>query len=200
MSIATAFIRAFLTKWETSQTIGYIPCRKRNFTGRNDFAACGEVIASSGVTIGTGLDLGQQCASDLVRMGIAPALIERFRPYIGLRREESVFVLERAPLTISADECASLDAVVHTDYILRSANAYDFASGLRFEDIPAEAQAVIVSLFYQLGDGKKKYPKAWALLCAGDWLGAAHECITGFTKYSNRRADEGRLLQKAVRS
>lgn len=195
MSVATAFIRAFLTKWETSQTIGYIPCRKRNFTGHNDPADCGDVIASSGVTIGTGLDLGQQREADLVRMGIAPALIERFQPYLGLRREEAVFTLERAPLTISSAERAALDAAVHADYIRRAADAYDRVSGLRFEDIPAEAQTVIVSLFYQLGDGRK-YPKAWALLCAGDWLGAAHECITGFTKYSNRRADEGRLLER----
>lgn len=198
MTIHTDVIRSFLLKWETSQTIAYIPCRKRNFTGRNDYAACGDVIASSGVTIGTGLDLGQQREVDLVRMGVPSSLIARFRPYLGLRREQAVFALERAPLTISAAECEALDAVVHADYIRRAADAYDRASELRFEEISAEAQTVIVSLFYQLGDGKK-YPKAWALLCAGDWHGAAHELSTGFTKYSNRRADEGRLLQALER-
>lgn len=196
MAIHIQVIREFLKKWETSQCVAYIPCRKRNFTGHNDYAVCGDVVASSGVTIGTGLDLGQQRESDLVRMGVPSLLIARFRPYLSLRREEAVFALERAPMTISDVECETLDDAVHVDYIRRVAQRYDTSSVLRFLDIPAEAQAVTVSLFYQLGDGVKKYPTTWMYLCTGAWTDASHELITGFTKYRNRRADEGRLLAK----
>lgn len=194
MPIHTASIRAFLLKWETSQTEGYIPCRKRNFTGRNDFAQCGEVIASSGVTIGTGLDLGQQSAKSLRDMGLGATLMVRFAPYLGLSRMAAVAALQRAPLTIMPAQCAELDELVHAHYIRNAAKAYDRAAVLRFEDIPAEAQTVIVSLFYQLGSGPKAYPIAWALLCASAWAGAAHELKTGFKRYANRRFDEGRVL------
>ncbi|MEG2140889.1 MAG: pesticin C-terminus-like muramidase [Bilophila sp.] len=196
MPIHTAVIRAFLGKWETSQTQAYIPHRRKNFTGHNDLAACGDVIASSGVTIGTGLDLGQQSEAELGRMGVPSGLIARFCPYLGLRREEADFALERTPLTITEAEREALDEAVHADYIRRAANRFDRASELAFEAVPAEAQAVIVSLFYQLGDGAEKYPKTWALLCAGRLRDAAHELKTGFTKYANRRADEGRLLER----
>ena len=58
MAIAMEFIRNFLKKWETRQLIGYIPCEKRNYRGAPGEGF--EPIGQSGVTIATGLDLGQQ--------------------------------------------------------------------------------------------------------------------------------------------
>lgn len=78
--------------------------------------------------------------------GVPDALVDRFRPYLGLSRGAAVVALLHAPLQISVVECAALDEAVHSDYIRRAAEAYDRAAGFRFEDIPAEAQTVIVSL------------------------------------------------------
>lgn len=196
MPIHTDFIRNFLARWETRQTVAYIPCQRRNYTGGRayDFAVFGPVIGASGVTVGTGLDLGQQSEADLRRMGIPAALIGRFLPYLGHRKMDAVFALHDAPLTLSDAECDALDAAVHADYIARAAALYAEESGQPFGDCPPEAQAVIVSLLYQLGAGKTRYPNTWRLLCAADWAGAARELQTGFTRYANRRADEGRLL------
>lgn len=198
MPIHTDFIRAFLARWERRQAAAYIPCRKRNYTGARayDSAVYGEVIGSSGVTVGTGLDLGQQSESDLRRMGLPDALLARFRPCLGKRTAEAVAALAAAPLTLSDAECDALDAAVHADYIARAAALYDAHAQKPFADCPPEAQAVIVSLFYQLGS-PIRYPQTWRLLCAGDWSGAARELQTGFTRYANRRADEGRLLARA---
>lgn len=195
MPVYTDFIRQFLTRWETRQTVAYIPCKRRNFTGRNRIEDCGDIMGASGVTVGTGLDLGQQSDADLRRMGIPDALIERFRPYLGRRREEAVDALARAPLTLTDAECDAVDAAVHADYIQRAAMAYDAEADEPFAGCPPEAQTVIVSLFYQLGAGKTRYPVTWRLLCEGDWAGAARELQTGFKRYANRRRDEGALLQ-----
>lgn len=196
--VHTEFIRRFLARWETRQLVAYIPCQHRNFTGRENPAACGEPIGASGVTVGTGLDLGQQGEADLRRMGVSDALIERFCSYLGKRRDEAVGALARAPLTLTDAECDAVDAAVHDDYIRRAAALYDSEADEPFADCPPEAQAVIVSLFYQLGSGRTRYPVTWRLLCEGDWAGAARELKTGFKRYANRRRDEGRLLAEVV--
>lgn len=196
MPIHVDVIRGFLTRWETRQPVAYIPCRKRNFTGREDPARCGEPVGASGVTVGAGLDLGQQSEADLRRMGLPALLIERFRPYLGKRREDAVDALSRFPLTLIDVECDTMDAAVHGDYIRRAADIYDRdTAGRPFAALPPQAQAVIVSLFYQLG-APSKYPKTWKYLCACDWASASYELRTGFKRYANRRADEGRLLEE----
>ncbi len=200
MPVNRSFIRNFLDKWETRQLRGYIPCRKRNFTGHNKAADCGEVIGQSGVTVGTGLDLGQQGEADLRRMRLDDAIINRFRAYLGKKRQDAVAALAAAPLTLSEAECDAVDDAVHGDYIGRAADLYDrHTEGLPFVELPQEAQAVIVSLYYQLGSpfssrGHAGYPVLYRHLCRGDWQAAAHELQTGFRNYANRRADEGRLL------
>ena len=196
MPIHTDFIRNFLARWETRQTVAYIPCQRRNYTGGRayDFAVFGPVIGASGVTVGTGLDLGQQAEADLRRMGIPAALIGRFLPYLGHRKMDAVFALHDAPLTLSDAECDALDAAVHADYIARAAALYDADADMPFAACPPEAQAVIVSLFYQLGAGRTCCPKTWRLLCSADWPAASRELQTGFTRYARRRADEGRLI------
>ena len=115
MPIHTDFIRAFLARWETRQAVAYIPCRKRNYTGSRAYAPAlyGPIIGASGVTVGTGLDLGQQAEADLRRMGVSDALIARFRPYLGKRTAEAAAALAAAPLTLSDAECDALDAAVH---------------------------------------------------------------------------------------
>ena len=46
--------------------------------------------SGSGVTIATGVDLGQQTESGLRRMGIAEGTIRKFRPYFGLTGSRAV--------------------------------------------------------------------------------------------------------------
>lgn len=204
MPVHTFFIRRFLTKWEKRQTVAYIPCRKQNFTGHNTVAICGEVIGQSGVTVGTGLDLGQQSEADLCRMGFDDTIISRFRPYLGKKRQAAVAALAAMPLTLSEAQCDVVDAAVHDDYICRAAALYNRnTEGKPFTELPQEAQAVIVSLFYQLGSpfpskGHAGYPVLYGYLCRGSWQDAAHELQTGFRNYANRRAEEGRLLREVA--
>ena len=83
MPVHTGFISAFLTRMEERHTVAYIPCGRKNFDGHNKAADCGEPVGQSGVTIGAGLDLGQQGEADLRRMGLDSELIGIFRPYLG---------------------------------------------------------------------------------------------------------------------
>ena len=196
--IHTSEISTFLTRHESNSLRGYVPCKHRNFHAGMDRGECGPVIGQSGVTIGAGLDLGQQRDSDLKRMGILPHLLPVLRPYLGKRKESAISQLMARPLMLSVAECEELNAAVHGDYIRRVAGLYDVATHhLPFADLPWQAQAVITSLYYQLGSSSK-YPVTWGHLCHGDWGAAAHELRTGFRDYAYRRQDEAATLEQLL--
>ena len=65
-----------------------------------------------------------------------------------------------------------------------------------FAQIPAQAQTVVVSLFYQLGSGITQYPKTFQYLINADWSHAAHELETGFARFTTRRKAEAQLLRE----
>ena len=96
MPIFTNFISAFLTRMEERHCVAYIPCRRKNFDGHGNAADCGEPVGQSGVTIGAGLDLGQQSEADLRRMGLERELIDLFRPYLGKKRISAMQALAAA--------------------------------------------------------------------------------------------------------
>ena len=196
--IHTSEISTFLTRHESNSLRGYVPCKHLNFHAGMDRGECGPVIGQSGVTIGAGLDLGQQRESDLKRMGIPTHLLPVLRPYLGKRKEDAISQLMARPLMLSVAECEELNAAVHGDYIRRVAGLYDVATHhLPFADLPWQAQAVITSLYYQLGS-TAKYPITWGYLCHGDWGAAAHELRTGFRDYAYRRQDEAATLEQLL--
>lgn len=204
MPIFTDFISTFLTRTEERHCVAYIPCRRKNFDGHGNAADCGEPVGQSGVTIGAGLDLGQQSEADLRRMGIEKELITLFLPYLGKKRFSAMQALASAPLSITEAQCDAVNRAVHGDYIRRAADLYDRSTESRsFSEQPREAQAVIVSLFYQLGrpqpsKGHTGYPVLYGHLCRGYWQAAVHELQTGFRNYVYRRRQESELLMEIV--
>ena len=204
MPVHAAYISAWLKEFESRQLTAYVPCKNRNYTGRNDRAVCGPVIAESGDTVGSGLDLGQQRIADLERMGLSADMRTLFRPYLGRRKEAACSCLRLAPFSLTDAQCDALDVAVHSDYIRRAAATYDSraasAGGQPFDALPPQAQTVVVSLFYHLGryDGSPGYPVLWGHLVRNDWAAAAHELQTGFTRFASRRAREGKLLEELL--
>ena len=80
MPIAYDYIREVLSRFEgAGRTRGYVPCDK---TGRP--------LGASGVTIGTGVDLGQQTGAGLLDMGVPHAVVKKLLPYIGLKKEAAL--------------------------------------------------------------------------------------------------------------
>lgn len=186
-------IAAFLTRWETRCLTGYVPCDPRNYLGGTLEGY--RPIAVSGVTVATGLDLGQQGDADLRRFGFPEDLHKKMQPYLGKTRFNAMEALRQAPLRLTEEECDVVNDGVHRDYIRRAAARYDRAAFGRFADVPAEAQAVVVSLFYQLGS-PARYPEGvWDALSAGSWKRAARCLRADDSRYRLRRQDEAALLE-----
>ena len=186
------------------QLRGYIPCNLVGGGTANYYGGPNperyEPMGISGVTVGTGVDLGQTDADTLRGMAIADGVIVRLRPYLGLRQEAAVLALHAAPLTLAAGDADGLDAAMLRHHVHKIAGRYDRDAGVgAFARLPWQAQAVIVSIQYQRGvNSPSKYPNTWAALVRRDWADAARRLCTGhfWTGYRQRRALEGELLRE----
>jgi hypothetical protein len=134
--IYTDYIVSILEKLEGKLSRGYVPCRS------------GVPLGASGVTIGTGIDLGQQSDASLSGWNLPDKLAGKLRPYLGLKKMDAVAYLKNHPLTLSEEEVSTLDRAVHKKYIQETAVLFGED---RFEEAPKQAQAVAVSLHYQFG-------------------------------------------------
>lgn len=206
MPLHEQYIFAFLHRphLEGPQALqGYVPCHKvaggsANYKGIGDPAAY-KAMGASGVTIATGLDLGQTDAATLSQYGLDAGIINFVRPYLGLKKDAALHKLHNLPLTISPETATALDNAVHAGYLHRYViPAYNKAAIQPFADLPKQAQAVIFSLCFQKGctGVRKDWPKVWNFLALQDWPAAADELLHGFTQYAKRRAVEGRELME----
>ena len=197
-------ISDFLTQVEgPRQTVGYIPCFLKsggsaNYKGGPNpekYTAMG----ASGVTIGTGCDLGQTDIPTLKAYGLTDSLLLGIlSPYIGLKKTAAIKKLHQNPLVISMTNAENLDHAVHGGYLSRFVRpAYEKKSNAKFDALPWQAQAVIMSVCFQKGCGgvARGWPKLWGHLCACNWRGAANELRNGFTNYLGRRRQEAELLE-----
>ena len=199
------YINAFLNRKGVEgpcSTTGYIPCKPGNFTGKaGQDPSKYTAIGVSGVTIATGVDLGQTDIPSLKGYGVPTALIAKLQPYIGLKKSEAIQKLSTRPISISKEEAALLDTCVHNGYLERYVRpAYERAACFPFDSLPRQAQAVVFSICYQKGCGgvRRDWPKTWTYLTTRNWAAASRELINGFRDYKNRREIEGLLLKELL--
>lgn len=195
--------------WEgPPQLRGYIPCTlvdggTANYVGGEEPERY-RPMGISGVTVGTGVDLGQTDADTLRGIGVTDSLVSRLRPYLGRRKEDAVAALHDAPLALSRAEADSLDAAMLRHHVTMIRTRYDRDAGAgAFASLPWQAQAVIVSLLYQRGvNSTGRYPNTWAAFLRRDWADAARRLKTAayWSGYQSRRAREGRLLEELLLS
>ncbi|QLF92339.1 peptidase [Pseudomonas sp. ABC1] len=152
----------------------------------------------SGVTIGTGFDLGQRKLADLQAMSLPDALCERLSPYLGMIGQTAVAQLAKLPLIVSAAEAEQIDEAFKEPFINRLAGNYAKSGGGDFSRLPAPMQTVIASVAFQYGDLASRTPNFWQQIVKHDWV-AAHANLLSFgDRYTNRRRQEAALLSKAM--
>lgn len=186
---------------------GYIPCRKisggtANFTGLQpvtDYRAMGV----SGVTVGVGVDLGQQREKQLRRWGVGELTLSAVRPYIGLRCGAALRALRNRPLLLTEAQARELTEAEHKGYLYNVVVPWwdKKAPARPFEALPWQAQAVVFSLAYQCGcrGAERRGPVTLAAIARGDYAKAARalQDVDGWGgEYVGRRCAEGRLLEE----
>jgi hypothetical protein len=197
------FILFVLGQFEGIQQIrGYIPCKGGNYTGGPGWETK-TPFGASGVTIGTGFDLGQQNAAVLAKLGLDEGLRAKLTPYLGLKTGAALKKLSGLPLLLSKGEADALDDAVHDLYINETAAMFGKD---RFLSAPKQAQAVAVSLHYQFGTPEREASpglgKAWQAMREGRWAEAADALrnrkgwSASHQQYMDRRGLEAALLDK----
>jgi hypothetical protein len=158
----------------------------------------------SGVTIATGVDLGQRSAADIEKLALGEDLKAKLRPYAGKRRRSARRFLKRHPLRLTLAEAAALDRAVRRTLLESLTSSYrDDVSGeakLRaFESLPAEAQTVIASLAHQYGPHlHRATPRFWKWVTSQDWEKAVAELEDFGDRYATRRLTEAELLKRIL--
>lgn len=201
-------------------TKGYVPKYSRDIKDKNGkvIHKKGDVIGASGVTISTGVDLGQQSKSGtqsiidnyIKEKGNADnidvdALMKKLDPYFGKKKQAAVDELAKTPLTVTDEEAKLLAKAFEFDTQTRVAKQFDKnnTEDMVFKKLPEEAQTVIIDFAYQYGlgttqgDVRKKF---WEYVYAGNWKDLATWLKGNPDQYTGRRKREGDRLQAALDS
>jgi hypothetical protein len=162
---------AFLEQWEGGlATTGYVPWwpqRERMRidrgavvldTRRNDAGRLlGAAGNSSGVTVGVGVDLGQQRPGEYAKRlrdaGASEELIQKLMPYVGLRQAEACTYLRANPLTLTEEEAILISKEAKQDMYKRAERQYhDATNGGKINELSPAEQTVLYSRTYQQGN------------------------------------------------
>ena len=173
----------FISELEGTSPQGYVPQEDE-----------GDRVPS-GVTIGSGFDLGQMSAEDLDNYNFSDELRARIEPYTGLTGDSAKAYLADNPLEVTEEEMEALESgvrEVHTSKIVNEFNEY---SDTPFEDLTPEQQTVIMSVGYQYGS-LERTPTFRKHVTTGDWDNAEKELRNFGDDYKTRRNREADFLSK----
>jgi len=188
---------------------GYVPCYRNaggtaNYYGRSTGAPSGyTAMGASGVTIGVGVDLGQQTTAELERWGCPASVLETVRPYIGKKRKAALAALYQQPLALSMQDARALTEAEQRGYLSDIVLPWwrSFAPQRPFGSMPWQAQTAIFSLVYQCGvrGALRRGPFTLGKIAEGKYRRAARalQDRSGWPDYQDRRAQEGRMLAGA---
>ena len=158
------------------------------------------LFSMSGVTVGTGVDVGQRSAADIQALDIPEALKQKLIPYAGLTGLDAVNSLANRPLRLTEDEAYALDRAVAQEIFGDVAILYDdAATGNSFLELPLEARTAIGDVAYQYGPNlEQRLPDFWGDVTQGRW-GEATQTLRDFgDRYPDRRNAEADLLEQAI--
>jgi hypothetical protein len=167
-------------------TVGYVPQNED-----------GSVIGQSGVTIGIGVDLGQHGGLTITAWGASRALLDKLRPYLGLRGENALKALAAKPLELSEDEAQLLTDGAKRMILMDLLSRYDLAAnGRKFSDLSPGAQTALLSVAYQYGTRLDvRTPRFWNRAVNGNEAAMKAELWSFGDAYRSRRRLESALIK-----
>ena len=155
--------------------------------------------SQSGVTIATGVDLGQHSISDIDALDMPIALKSKLKPYVGKIKQEAVQFLISNPLEITEAEADALDKAIKQKALDALIARYDAATtGKKFKQLASGIQTVIASVAFQYGNLAVKTPNFWKMVTEQRWQDAIAELRDFGDDYPTRRKKEAKLLEQAI--
>ena len=169
---------------------GYVP-KDRN----------GAVLGASGVTIASGVDLGQRSIAGLWDMDLTPELTAALCCYATLTGDQAVQALEKLPLVLDDAQVRAIDQSLHDSFERTVAERWNSTTGdipgnpMTWDSLTDQQQTVVMSVAWQYGTPWRRCPAFWRLATSGDWAGAVDELRDFGDDYPTRRGKEADYLQ-----
>lgn len=157
---------------------------------------------TTGVTFGSGVDLGQRGKQDLLKDGVPQSIADKLDPYYMLRGQSAYDKVKSNPLTLSDNEAHILSNIYIDKFSHKIEGLFNDANiGLRFSELPVRTRTALVSIGYQKGFNlSRTAPTVWNKVIAKDWSGL----VSAFNNFGggtpDRRKREGDLVQKDIDS
>jgi len=132
----------------------------------------GNKFPKSGVTVGIGVDLGSKDSKYFETFGDNKedkALIEKLKPYFGLKGKNAIAKLNAIPLKISSKEAAKLNKFVKKQIFKTLKTKWNKESKIKFNTLSTEQATTLASVSFQYGDLKTKTPEFYKMALAGNW-------------------------------
>lgn len=138
----------------------------------------------SGVTVGSGFDLGQLAKgaageATLREYGFPESLVQKLSPYLGKKRLEAFRELDKRPLVLSNSELDLINRQVMTRYGNKCIVQWDSAVEQRrkdgtnmpyFHELTSNQQTIIFSRYYHQGAGwREKNREIYGSMVKNDW-------------------------------
>jgi hypothetical protein len=176
----------FLRSVEGFEIKGYVP-KDRDINDK----------VPSGVTIGTGFDLGQQTLAGFKKFAFSETLYNKLKPYVGLKGVVARDKLALLPLRLTNLEADELDKKVKQGYYTRLVKEYEARSDLTFTTLAVGKQTAIFSVFFQYGS-LSRTPRFREAVCKGQWKKAIAELRNFGDNYVKRRNMEADLMEASL--
>lgn len=181
----------FIRKLEGFETSGYIPKDKK-----------GNILGQSGVTIGSGIDLGQWTEKQLLDMGVDFSVIAKLKPYLGKKKDAADKLLQQQPLQLGSSEAEDLTEAVKQHFANKVSDWYDKNNNKnnRFSSLPDGVQTAITSVSFQYGIGLDKTPNFKKQVLDNNWNDMLANLRNFGDDYETRRNQEADLLSQTLGS
>tara|TARA_B100000212_G_C27384397_1_gene538533 strand:+ start:5369 stop:6127 length:759 start_codon:yes stop_codon:yes gene_type:complete len=181
----------FIRKSEGFETEGYVPRSGE------------QVLDSSGVTIGTGLDLGTKNMNYFKDFENKETL-KKMEAYFGMKGQAAYDFEQANPLSLSEEETKALDNFVKGRELESIENSFLALTGKELSSMPPRLQTVIADLQFQYGSNYNRTPKFREIIKdiaedpqdADSYIPLMNELRDFGDKYDTRRNREADLIQE----
>ena len=180
----------FLRMSEGFETEGYVPRSGE------------QVLDSSGVTIGTGLDLGTK-NMDYFKDFENKETLKKMEAYFGMQGQEAYDFEQENPLSLTREEAVEVDNFVKGRELESIENSFLALTGKELSSMPPRLQTVIADLQFQYGSNYNRTPKFREIIKdiaedpqdAQSYMPLMSELRDFGDKYDTRRNREADLIQ-----
>lgn len=206
MTIIWSFINKFESHPDKDKNLeGFVPnCTKKSVLNINNKYCFGKPIGTpienSGVTVGAGIDLGQ---NGHLYNKLKAETYNVIRPYIGLRKQDAINLINSIPLLLKPEQLEEIETLIKDTKLMEFIYWFNMnnKNNVEFNNLPNEIQTAIFSFGWQNGlktkaiSWKNEY---WDKVLNNDWVDVKNILMFKSLDYKKRRNDEAELIQLGI--